>query len=205
MGNRQTAPGALLTVSLYLLSFGGMDRKGPSFLFFKVSNVEKTMGLTREQKKDEVEALKAGFEQDEMIVVTQYSGLTVKQLTELRNALRAEGAKFKVSKNTLARRAVAGTKFEGIGPLLKGPTGLATSSDPMAAARIVYNFAKTNDKLVILGGANSQEVLSLETLKFLATLPSLDALRSKLIGILQAPGAQLARLANAYATKEQEA
>jgi large subunit ribosomal protein L10 len=161
------------------------------------------MPMNRADKAKEVEGLKATLESQEMVVVTHYTGLTVKQLTELRLALRAEGASFKVAKNTLARRAVQGTKFEGITPLLKGQTGIASSKDPMAAARIVHNFAKTNEKLVMLGGANSQEVLDLNTLKFLATLPSLDALRGKLIGILQAPGAQLARLANAYATKEQ--
>lgn len=163
------------------------------------------MPMTRSEKRDEVEALKARFAEEEMVVVTHYSGLTVKQLTDLRQALRAEGATFKVTKNKLARLALAGTKFEGISPLLTGATGIASSKDPMAAARVVYNFAKTNDKLVIVGGANAQEVLSVETLKFLATLPSLDALRGKIIGILQAPGAQLARLANAYATKEQSA
>jgi large subunit ribosomal protein L10 len=161
------------------------------------------MPMTRADKTKEVEGLKASLEGQEMVVVTHYTGLTVKQLTELRTALRKEGASFKVAKNTLARRAVQGTKFEGITPFLKGQTGIASSKDPMAAARIVHNFAKTNDKLVMLGGANSQEVLDLDTLKFLATLPSLDALRGKLIGILQAPGAQLARLANAYATKDQ--
>lgn len=163
------------------------------------------MPMTRTEKKDEVESFKASLEGQEMVVVAQYSGLTVKQLTDLRAAGRAEGVTFKVTKNTLARLAVKGTKFEGISDLLKGPTGIAYGNDPMAAARVIYNFAKTNNKLVLLGGANSQEVLSVETLNFLATLPSLDALRGKIIGILQAPGAQLARLANAYATKEQEA
>lgn len=163
------------------------------------------MPMTRSEKAQEVEALKARFAEEEMLVVTHYSGLTVKQLTELRQALRAEGASFKVTKNKLARLALAGTKFEGISPLLTGTTAIASSKDPMAAARIVHNFAKTNKNLVMIGGANSQEVLSVETLQYLATLPSLDALRGKIIGILQAPGAQLARLANAYATKEQNA
>ena len=161
------------------------------------------MPMNRAEKQQEVESLKTRLDDQEMVVVTHYAGLTVKQLTELRGALRAEGASFKVTKNTLARRALTGTKFEGLLPLMKGQTGIASSQDPMAAARVVYNFAKTNDKLVILGGANSQEVLSIDTLKFLATLPSLDALRGKLVGLLQAPGAQLARLANAYATKDQ--
>lgn len=159
------------------------------------------MNLNRAQKAQEVEELKKRFEENELVIVTHNNGLTVKQMTELRGKLRAEGASFKVAKNTLVRRALEGTKFAGLADKFTGPTGIAASKDPMAAARVVYGFAKDNEKLVILGGANSQEVLSTETIKFLATLPSLDALRGKIIGILQAPGAQLARLANAYAEK----
>jgi large subunit ribosomal protein L10 len=166
---------------------------------------DNSMAMTRNEKSDEVEVLKARFADEELVVVTQYAGLTVKQLTELRAALRAEGASFKVSKNTLTKLAIAGTKFEGIGAVLKGPTGIATSKDPIVAARVVYDFAKKNKGMVILGGANSDGVLSLETLEFLATLPNLDGLRGKIIGILQAPGAQLARLAQAYADKPAEA
>lgn len=159
------------------------------------------MGMNRAQKEEEVKALRERFEQDELVVVTHYSGLTVKQLTDLRRKMMKEGGSFKIAKNTLARRALKGTKFEGIADRFSGPTGFATSKDPMAAARIAYKFAKENEKLVILGGANSKEVLSMETLTFLATLPSLDALRGKLVGLLQAPGAQIARVLNAYATK----
>jgi large subunit ribosomal protein L10 len=157
--------------------------------------------MTREQKSQEVEALRADLEKHEMVVITHYSGLTVKQLTDLRGKLRAEGGSFRVAKNTLMRRALKGTRFEGIADKFTGPTGVAMSKDELSAARVVHNFAKTNDKLIMVGGANSNEVLSLETLKVLATLPSLDALRGKIIGILQAPGAQLARLAQAYADK----
>lgn len=159
------------------------------------------MGMNRAEKEEEVKALRERFEQDELVVVTHYSGLTVKQLTELRRKMMTEGGSFRIAKNTLARRALKGTKFEGIADRFSGPTGFATSKDPMAAARITYKFAKENEKLVILGGANSEEVLSMETLTFLATLPSLDALRGKLVGLLQAPGAQIARVLNAYATK----
>lgn len=163
------------------------------------------MGMNRAEKQQEIEDLKALFAEEEMVIVTKYDGLTVKDLTKLRGELRAEGAKFKVAKNTLVRRALEGSKFAGIADLFSGPTGIATSKDPMAAARVTHAFSKTNDKLVILGGANSNEVLDVATIKYLATLPSLDALRGKLIGILQAPGAQLARLANAYAEKGGEA
>jgi large subunit ribosomal protein L10 len=159
------------------------------------------MAMTREQKNQEVEALQSEIKDAGMIVVTHYSGLTVKQLTDLRHKLRAEGGSFRVGKNTLIRRALKGTNFEGLADTFTGPTGMAITQDQIAAARVVHTFAKTNDKLVMVGGANSNEVLSLETLKVLATLPSLDALRGKLIGILQAPGAQLARLAQAYADK----
>ena len=159
------------------------------------------MAMTREQKNQEVDALQSEIKDAGMIVVTHYSGLTVKQLTDLRHKLRAEGGSFRVGKNTLIRRALKGTKFEGLADTFTGPTGMAMTQDEIAAARVVHTFGKTNDKLVMVGGANSNEVLSLETLKVLATLPSLDALRGKIIGILQAPGAQLARLAQAYADK----
>ena len=159
------------------------------------------MGLNRAQKEQEVAELRQRFEQDEIVVVTHYSGLTVKQVTDLRSKMRKEGASFKVAKNTLVKRALEGTKFAGLAGLFTGPTGIASSKDPMAAARVAYSFAKDNEKLVILGGANSQEVLSLETIKFLATLPSLDALRGKLVGLIQAPATKIAQLSTAPAAK----
>jgi len=159
------------------------------------------MSLNRAEKEQEVTDIKAIFDSNELLVVTQYSGLTVAQLTDLRTKLRAEGASFRVAKNTLVKRALKGTKFEGAADLFKGPTGFASSKDPLAAARVAYEFAKTNDKLIILGGATANENLDLSKIKTLALLPSLDSLRGKIIGILQAPAAQLARLANAYAEK----
>lgn len=161
------------------------------------------MAVTRAQKEQEIEELKARFEQDELVVITHYSGLTVKQVTELRSKLRKEGASFKVAKNTLVKRALEGTKFAHLAPKFTGPTGIASSKDPMAAARVAYAFAKDNEKLIILGGAAGSEALDVEKIKFLALLPSLDQLRGKIIGILQAPGAQIARVVNAYATKAQ--
>ncbi len=159
--------------------------------------------MNRTEKTQEIAELKQRFESAELVIVTQNKGLTDKQSKELRSGLRAEGGSYKVAKNTLVKLALQGTKFEGLADKFSGPTGIATSNDPMVAARVTYNFAKTNDKLVILGGATDKEVLDVAKINYLATLPSMDQLRGKLVGLLQAPGAQLARLANAYATKDQ--
>ncbi len=161
------------------------------------------MGLSRTEKQEHIEAQKARFSDGELVIITRNKGLTMKAVTELRNDARKNGAAYKVIKNKLAQRAIEGTKFEGLKGLLTGPTAITISKDPLAAARVVYNFAKTNDKIEIVGGATSTEVLTADKIKYLATLPSLDALRGKIIGILQAPGAQIARVVNAYATKDQ--
>lgn len=159
--------------------------------------------MKRAEKAQEIENLKTRLNDAELVVLTLNKGMTDEQSKTLRSALRAEGASYKVAKNTLTKLALKGTKFEGLSDKLTGPIGIATSKDPMAAARIAYNFAKTsNEKLEIVAGASTTEILDANKIKYLATLPSLDALRGKLIGILQAPGAQLARLANAYATKD---
>lgn len=162
------------------------------------------MVMNREQKQEKIDFMKARFEESELVILYHNKGLTVKQDMELRSALRAEGGNAKVTKNTLARIAAKGTKYEHLADLLKGPTGIATSKDPISAARIVHNFAKTNPKLEIVGGADLEGPLPLDKIHFLATLPSLDQLRGKLVGILQAPGAQIARVVNAYATKDAE-
>jgi large subunit ribosomal protein L10 len=159
------------------------------------------MSVNRAQKEKEVQELKAAIQKQEIVVVTHNNGLTVKQVTDFRAKLRKEGASFKVTKNTLARRALEGTKFADLGKLLNGPTGLVSGADMLVAARVTYNFAKDNEKLVILGGLSSDGALDPAAIKVLALLPSLDALRGKIIGILQAPAAQLARLAQAYADK----
>jgi large subunit ribosomal protein L10 len=160
--------------------------------------------MDRAQKAKEIQNLHGLLKNSELMILVHNKGITHAQDMELRNKLRAEGGSYKVAKNTLTKLALKGTKFEGLSDKLEGPVGIATSNDPIIAARVVHDFAKTtNDKMVIIGGANDMEVLSLEKIKFLATLPSMDALRGKIVGILQAPGAQLARLANAYATKDQ--
>ena len=157
------------------------------------------MGMSRAQKQTEIEALNQRFANDELVVLTHYSGLTVKEMSDLRSQLRTEGATFKVTKNTLAKLAVKGTKFEGIADMFTGPTGVATSVDSVAAAKAAYNFAKKNDKLVILGGALGSQILDAKGIEALAKLPSLDEVRSKLVGLLVAAPTKLAGLLQAPA------
>jgi|JI102314A1RNA_FD_contig_81_1848599_length_818_multi_2_in_0_out_0_2 large subunit ribosomal protein L10 len=157
------------------------------------------------EKQIKTDAVAKRLENAELVILTHNKGMTHQMDRELRNNLRKEGATFGVEKNTLVARAVKGTKFESLTDKLKGPVGIAVSNDPLTAARVVYEFAKKNDKIEIIGGASVDGALDLEKIKFLALLPSMDQLRGKIIGILQAPGAQLARLANAYATKDQNA
>jgi large subunit ribosomal protein L10 len=148
-----------------------------------------------------------------VVVVTRNLGMTVKQSTDLRNKAREAGASYKVAKNRLAKIAIEGTDYAVLADLLTGPTALSYSTDPVAAAKVVSDFAKTNDKLEIVGGAMGSMLLDAEGVKALASLPSLDELRGKIVGLLQAPAAklasitqapaaQLARVFNAYAEKD---
>lgn len=170
------------------------------------------MPMTRERKEQEVGALKERFDTNETLIVTHNLGLTVSQMTELRNELRKEGASFKITKNTLAKRAIEGTKFEELGDLFSGPTGIAMSQDPVAAAKAVQKFADANKKLVIMGGALGSQVMDVKGIEQLSKLPSLDELRAKIAsvlkapaqkvaGVVQAPAAQMARVVGAYAAK----
>ena len=160
--------------------------------------------MDRAQKQTELDTLKSGLADSEIIIISHNKGLTVDQANKLRADLRSKGAKYKVTKNTLAKVAMKGTEFEAVSDLLAGPTGLTTSKDGLSAAKALYEFAKTSgDKLVILGGYYANQKLDLKGVETLAKLPSLDEIRGKLVGILYAPGAQLARLAAAYAAKEQ--
>jgi len=147
------------------------------------------------------------------VVVTHQSGLTVAESSDLRRKMTEAGASFKVTKNRLTRRALEGTRFSGIAPMFTGPTAIAYSTDPVAAAKVAVEFAKKNDKLVILGAGFGEDVLDVGDVRALAALPSLDELRGKLIGllqapatkvasVLQAPAGQLARVLSAYGSKE---
>lgn len=149
------------------------------------------MGMSRAQKQAEIEVLQNRFANDEIVVVTHYKGLSVSEMTQLRSSLREHGASFKVTKNSLAKIALKGTQFEQISDMFVGPTGVASSKDPVAAAKAAHEFAKKNDKLVILGGALGEQLLDVKGVEALAKLPSLDEIRSKLVGVLQAPLSKL--------------
>lgn len=170
--------------------------------------------MDRTEKREFVASLAAVFAETSMVVVTRNDGLTVAQATDLRRRMRAAGANYKVAKNRLAVLALEGTRFDGIKPLLKGPTALAWAHDPVAVAKVAVEFAKTNEKLVLLGGALGAQTLNADGIKALAELPSLDTLRAGLVGmlqtpatrvagVLQAPAGQLARVFGAYAKKDE--
>ena len=135
------------------------------------------------------------------IVVAHYSGLTVAQMQKLRKEIKKSGATLKVAKNTLVKIALKGTEMESVSQLLTGPTILAYAKDPVSAPKILAAFAKDHDKLVILGGAMGSTALDATGIKALATMPSLDELRAKLVGLIQAPATKLAQLSTAPAAK----
>jgi large subunit ribosomal protein L10 len=157
--------------------------------------------VERAAKKEAVEQLQAVFKTTGVAIVAHYSGLTVAQMQTLRKQMKQAGAAVKVSKNRLAKIALEGTDVASIGTLLKGPTVIATSKDPVAAPKVAIDFAKVNDKFVILGGAMGSTVLNPDGVKALASLPSLDELRGKLVGLIQAPATKLAQLSTAPAAK----
>jgi large subunit ribosomal protein L10 len=169
--------------------------------------------LERAEKREVVTALHDVFAKTGVVVVAHYAGLTVAQMTKLRSEMRNAGGRVKVAKNRLVKLALEGTDAKGIADLLKGPTCLAFSADPIAAPKVAVKFAKANEKFVILGGAMGATVLDAKGVNSLADLPSLDELRGKLIGLIQAPaskiartlnepGAQLARVFGAYGKRE---
>lgn len=157
--------------------------------------------MDRTAKADLVSTLNGVFSQSAVVVVAHYKGLTVADMQKLRAQMKQAGATVKVAKNSLAGIALEGTDVASIKPLLKGPTLLAYSGDPVAAAKVAVDFAKTNDKLVILGGAMGTTSLNPDGVKALASLPSLDELRGKLVGLIQAPATKLAQLSTAPAAK----
>jgi large subunit ribosomal protein L10 len=169
--------------------------------------------VEKAKKAEVVEELNGVFAKAGSVVVAHYSGLTVAQMADLRSRMRASGASFRVAKNRLAVRALKGTAIEGIAHLFKGPTGIAVSDDPVSAAKVAAAYAKDNDKLVILGGTVGETALDAQGVQALATLPSLDELRGRIVGLIvapatkiagvvQAPAGQLARVIGAYSKKE---
>ena len=169
--------------------------------------------MNRTQKEEQVATLNALFGVTTLVVVTRPVGLTVAQATALRRQMRDAGAQFKVTKNRLTRLALKGTAFEGLDGLFVGPTAIAYSDDPVAAARVAVDFAENNDSLGIVGGGLGEQVLDADGVTALARLPSLDELRGRLVGtiqtpatrlagVLQAPAGQVARVFGAYANKD---
>ena len=157
--------------------------------------------MDRAVKSERVAELKQTFSESSVVVVTRNLGLTVAQSTQLRIRMREAGASFRVAKNRLALIALEGTTYAPIGEMLTGPTALATSADPIAAAKVAVEFAKTNDRFEIVGGAMGETLLDVNGVKALAELPSLDELRAKIVGLIQAPGTKIAQVVNAPAAK----
>ncbi len=157
--------------------------------------------MDRSQKAESVASLNAVFSEVGVVIVARNLGLTVAQSTALRGKIRDAGASYKVAKNRLARLAIKDTDYAGIGDMLTGPTAIASSVDPVAAAKAVVEFAKTNDKLEIVGGSMGSLVLNAEGIKALAAMPSLDQLRGTIIGLVQAPATKIAQLVTAPAGK----
>ena len=155
--------------------------------------------MDRAQKPLVVAELSRTFEEAGVVVVTRNLGLTVAQSMALRNKMREAGASFKVTKNSLTKIAAKGSAYEGISDMLTGPIALATSIDPVAAAKVIAEFAKTNDKLEIVGGSMGSNVLDVAGVQALATLPSLDELRAKIVGLVQAPATKIVQIVQAPA------
>jgi large subunit ribosomal protein L10 len=170
--------------------------------------------LDRTEKRKFVAGLNASLADVSMVVVTRNQGLTVAEATDLRRRMRAAGATFRVAKNRLAHLALEGTRFDGLKPMLKGPTALAWAQDPVAVAKAAVEFAKINEKFVLIGGALGPRTLDATGVRALAELPSLDQLRASILGmistpatriagVLQAPGGQIARVLGAFARKDE--
>ena len=171
--------------------------------------------MDRSKKEALVAELHQDFEENNLVVVTHQTGLTVTEVSELRKQMREAGCKFKVTKNRLAKIALKETKFEVLKESFTGPTAIAVSKDPVAAAKVAVEFANENEKLTIIGGALEADVLDVDGVKSLAKLPSLDELRGKIVGllqapatkvagVLQAPAGQLARVMGAHAASGEE-
>ena len=172
--------------------------------------------VDRAQKEAVVADLNARFADAEILVVTQQSGMTVSESSDLRQQVRDAGASHQVAKNRLVKRALEGTKFAAVSDIMTGPTSLTMSADPVAAAKVCVEFSKKNEKLIIVGASLGEQTLDPDGVKALASLPSLDELRGKIVGllqapagkiasVLQAPAGQVARVIAAYGAKDEAA
>lgn len=171
--------------------------------------------MERAQKVDLVADLNATFQQAGSVLVTHFRGLSVSELSDLRRRMREVGARFRVTKNRLARRAIEGTTYAPLAGMFEGPTAIAYSDDPIAVAKVAVGYAKANNKLVVLGGAMAETLLDVDAVMALAALPSLDEMRAQIVALvqtpamrmvtlLQAPAGQLARVLSARAARQNE-
>ena len=157
--------------------------------------------MDRSQKADSVAQLNAVFQEAGVVVITRNLGMSVAQSTDLRTKMRDAGAAYKVAKNSLAKLALNDTDYAGLSEYLTGPTAIAYSTDPVAAAKAAVDFAKTTDRIEIVGGSMGAQLLDQAGVRALATMPSLDELRAKLIGLVNAPATKIAQVVNAPAAK----
>ena len=157
--------------------------------------------MNRSEKAELIETLQSTFNEASTVVVAHQVGMTVVESSDLRGKMREAGAGFKVTKNRIAKLALKGTRFEALESMFTGPTAIGTSNDPVAAAKILVEYAKSNDKVAVIGGSMDGKILDKAGVEALATLPSLDELRGKLVGLIQAPAAKIARVTQAPAGK----
>lgn len=161
------------------------------------------MAMTREEKSAEVEAMAAKFKDAEILILTQNLGLNATATNDLRVAAREAGVDYRVAKNTLAKIALKGTQFEDMADMAVGPVAYVTGTDGVATAKVIANFANKNDKLVIVGGKFEGKIMDASAVDAFSKLPTLDEIRSKLVGLLQAPASQLVGVTKAYGEKEE--
>ncbi len=160
------------------------------------------MAMTKQEKSSEVAVLAAKFKDAEILLLTRNDGLDSVATNDLRVATRAAGVDYRVAKNTLARIALKGTSFEVMGEKAKGPTGFVTGKDPVSAAKVIAQFAKKNEKLVIIGAKFGDMIMDAKQVEAFSKLPTMDEIRSKIVGLLQAPASQLVGVTKAYGEKE---
>jgi large subunit ribosomal protein L10 len=162
---------------------------------------ERRRSVNRQEKAELIETLQTTLTASSTVVVTHQVGMTVAESSDLRAKMREAGAGFKVTKNRIAKLALKGTRYEELEGMFTGPTAIGTSADPVAAAKALVDFAKGNDKLTIIGGSMDGKILDKAGVEALARMPSLDELRGKLVGLIQAPAAKIARVTQAPAGK----
>ena len=157
--------------------------------------------MNKQQKKNYISEMTASFENSEAVLVTHYQCLTVKQLDELRKQMRDHGIQFKITKNRITKIALEKTKCKDLSDLFKGPTAVALSEDAISSAKILTKFSKENKNLKILGGIMGKEILDVAAVANVATLPTLDEARAKIVGILRSPAQKIASILLAPASK----